>query len=131
MLFLFTTGCRPAELVDAKKKKKKKKEKRRTPRLDNDETCADDVDDEGFDDAKVDDDADFGFDDDHDRAVAALGSENNVDGSDDDAAMSKWRKDASIMSQVLQLSNVGFPAFLQRLPSNSSIGAYCTVCCFN
>lgn len=44
---------------------------------------------------------------------------------------SEWRKEASIMSQVLQLSNVSFPTFLQRFPANSSPGAYCTVCCFN
>ena len=85
LLLLFATGCRPAELVDAKKKKK-----RRTPGLDDDETCADDTDDEGFDDAEVGADADFGFDsdDDHDSAVADLGSDDGDDGSDDDVAMS-------------------------------------------
>ena len=78
LLLLFATGCRPAELVDAKRKK------RRTPGLDDDNTCADDVD-EGFDDAEVGGDADFGFDsdDDHDSAVADLGSE-----SDDEVTMS-------------------------------------------
>ena len=44
---------------------------------------------------------------------------------------SEWRKEASIMSHVLQLSNLGFPAFLQRFSTNSSPGAYCTICCFN
>jgi len=79
LLLLFATGCRPAELVDAKKK-------RRTPGLDDDETCADDVD-EGFDDAEASADADFGFDDDHDSAVADLDSGND-DGCDDDVAIS-------------------------------------------
>ena len=46
LLLLFATGCRPAELVDAKKK-------RRTPGLDNDETCVDNVDDEDYDDAET------------------------------------------------------------------------------
>jgi hypothetical protein len=69
LLLLFATGCRPAELVDAKKKK------RRRPGFDNNETGADNVSDEGF-------------DDDHDSAVADLGSEDNSDGSDDDVAMS-------------------------------------------
>ena len=78
LLLLFATGCRPAELVDAKKKK------RRRPGLDDDETGADDVNDKGFDDAEVGADADFGFGDDHDSAVAGLGSEND----DDDVAMS-------------------------------------------
>ena len=89
LLLLFATGCRPAELVDAKKKKKKKK-KRRTPGLTDDETCADDTDDEGFDDTEAGAEADFGFDsdDDYDSAVADLGSENDDDGSDDDVAMS-------------------------------------------
>jgi hypothetical protein len=81
LLLLFATGCRPAELVDAKKK-------RRTPSLDDDETYADDVNDEGSDDAEVDADAEFGFDDDHDSAVADLGSENGDDGFDGDVAMS-------------------------------------------
>jgi len=36
LLLLFATGCRSAELVDAKKKKKKKK--RRWPGLEDDET---------------------------------------------------------------------------------------------
>ena len=66
LLLLFATGCRPAELVDAKKK-------RRTPSLDDDEAGAD---------------ADFGFDDDHDSAIADLDSEIDDDGSDDDVAMS-------------------------------------------
>ena len=65
------TGCRPAKLVGAKKKK------RRTLSLD-----------KSFDDAEIDTDADFGFDDDHDSAVADLGSENNDDGSGDDGAIS-------------------------------------------
>ena len=81
LLLLFATGCRPAELVDAKKK-------RRTPSFDDDETCADGVNDEGFDDAEAGADADFGFDDDHDSAVADLDSENDDDGSDDDVAIS-------------------------------------------
>ena len=67
LLFLFVTGCRPAELVDAKKKK-------RTPCLDDDDTCVDDVSDEGFDEAEVGTDADFGFSNDCDCAVAGLGS---------------------------------------------------------
>lgn len=74
LLLLFATGCRPAELVDAKKKK------RRWPGLEDDET--------GADDAEVSAGADFGFDDDRDSAVADLGSENDSDGSDDDVAMS-------------------------------------------
>jgi hypothetical protein len=82
LLLFFAMGYRPTELVDAKKKK------RRRPGLDDDETGADDVDDEGFDDTEVGADADFGFDDDHDSAVADLGSENDDDGSDDDVAMS-------------------------------------------
>jgi hypothetical protein len=90
LLLLFATGCRPAELVDAKmrKKKKKKKKKRQTPGLD-DHTCVDDVD-EGFDDAEVGADTDFGFDgdDDHDSAVTDFGSKSSNEGSDDDAAMS-------------------------------------------
>jgi hypothetical protein len=82
LLLLFATGCRPAELVDAKKKK------RRRPGLDDDETGADDVSDEGFDDAEVGADSNFGFDDDHDSAVADLGSEIGDDDGDDDVAMS-------------------------------------------
>jgi hypothetical protein len=81
LLLLFTTGCRPAELVDAKKK-------RQTPGLDDDETCTDNVNDEGFDDTKVSADADFGFNDDHDSAVADLGSKNDDKGSDGDVATS-------------------------------------------
>ena len=81
LLLLFATGCRPAELVDAKKKK------RRRPDLDDDPTGADDVNDEGFDETEDGADADFGFDDDHDSAVADLGSENNDSGPDDDVAM--------------------------------------------
>jgi hypothetical protein len=80
LLLLFATGCRPAELVDAKKKK------RRRLSLDDDETSAGDVNDEGSDDADVGADADFGFDD-HDSAVADLGSEHDDNGSDDDVAM--------------------------------------------
>ena len=81
LILLFATGCRPAELVHAKKKK------RRTPGLDDDNTCADGVD-EGFDDTEVGAGADFGDgDDDHDSAVADLGSEND----DDDVAMSDAR----------------------------------------
>ncbi|KAL5315971.1 hypothetical protein ACEPPN_016845 [Leptodophora sp. 'Broadleaf-Isolate-01'] len=82
LLLLFATGCRPAELVDAKKKK------RRRPDLDDDAAYADDVNDGGFEDAEVGADADFGFDDDYDSAVADLGSENDSDGSDDDVDMS-------------------------------------------
>ena len=81
LLLLFATGCRPAELVDAKKKK------RRRPGLDDHEAYADDVNDGGFEDAEVGADADFGFDD-HDSAVADLGSENDGNGSDDDVALS-------------------------------------------
>ena len=75
LLLLFSTGCRPAELVNAKKKK------RRTVGLDNDDTCADDMSDEDFAEA----DADFGFDgdDDDDSAVADLDSENGNDNDDD------------------------------------------------
>jgi hypothetical protein len=80
LLILFATGCRPAELVDAKKKK-------RTLGLDDDGTCADDVNDEGLEDAEVGADGDFGFDD-HDSAVTDLGSENDDNVSDDDVAMS-------------------------------------------
>ncbi|KAH6696617.1 hypothetical protein BKA61DRAFT_622814 [Leptodontidium sp. MPI-SDFR-AT-0119] len=82
LLLLFATGCRPAELVDAKKKKK-----RRRPDLDDDEAYANDMNDGGFEDAEFGADADFGFDD-HDSAVADLGFENDGDGSDDDVAMS-------------------------------------------
>ncbi len=57
LLLLCAAGCRPAELVDAKKKKS-----RRTLSLDNDKTCADDVDDESFDDPEIDTDADLRFD---------------------------------------------------------------------
>ncbi|KAH6661772.1 FluG domain-containing protein [Halenospora varia] len=81
LLLLFATGCRPAELVDAKKKK------RRRPDLDDHKAYADDVNDGGFKDAKVSANADFGFDD-HDSAVANLGSENDGNGSDDDVAIS-------------------------------------------
>lgn len=81
LLLLFATGCRPAELVDAKKKK------RRRPNLDDHEAYADDVNDRGFEDAKVGADADFGFND-HDSAVADLESENDGNGSDDDVVMS-------------------------------------------
>ncbi|KAH7364055.1 hypothetical protein BKA65DRAFT_603155 [Rhexocercosporidium sp. MPI-PUGE-AT-0058] len=83
LLLLFATGCRPAELVDANKKKKM----RRWPGLEDDDICDGDVDDNGFEDAEVGADADFGFDD-HDSAVADLGSENDGNGSDDDVAMS-------------------------------------------
>jgi hypothetical protein len=82
LLLLFATGCRPAELVDAKKKK------RRRPDVDDDPTGADDVNDEDFDETEDGADADFGFDDDHDSAIANLGSENNDSSSDDDVAMS-------------------------------------------
>ncbi|KAF4624469.1 hypothetical protein G7Y89_g13700 [Cudoniella acicularis] len=82
LLFLFATGCRPAELVDVKRRR------RQRPGLDDDETCADDMNDEGFGDAEVGADADFGFDDDHDSTVADLGSENDDDDLDDDVAMS-------------------------------------------
>jgi hypothetical protein len=91
LLLLFATGCRPTELVDAKKKKKKKKKKKmRTPGLDDDETCANEMDDEGFDDVRAGADADFGFDSDnyHDNAVANFGFENNDDGFDNDIAIS-------------------------------------------
>jgi len=81
LLLLFATGCRPAELVDAKKKK------RRRPDLDDNEAYADDMNDGGFEDAEVRADADFGFDD-QDSAVADLGSENDSYGSDDNVAMS-------------------------------------------
>ncbi|PMD59341.1 uncharacterized protein K444DRAFT_630140 [Hyaloscypha bicolor E] len=86
LLLLFATGCRPMELVDAKKKKMR----RRTPGLDDDETCADDTDDEGFDDTEVGADADFGFDsdNDHDSAITDLGPEDDNDSSNDDVAMS-------------------------------------------
>lgn len=83
LLLLFATGCRGAELVDAKKKKKK----RRWPGLEDDGTSAGDVDDNSFEDAEVGADADLGFDD-HDSAIADLGSENDGNGSDDDVAMS-------------------------------------------
>jgi hypothetical protein len=46
------------------------------------------VNDEGFDDAEVGANADFGFNDNYDSAVADLGSENDNDGSDDDVAIS-------------------------------------------
>jgi hypothetical protein len=91
LLLLFATGCRPTELVDAKKKKKKKKKKKmRTPGLDDDETCANEMDDKGFDDVKASADADFGFDSDnyHDNAVANFGFKNNDDGFDNDIAIS-------------------------------------------
>lgn len=73
LLLLFTTGCRPAELVDAKKKK------RRTAGLNNNDTCADDMSNEEFNDAEA--NADFGFnsDDNHDSAVADLGCEDGND----------------------------------------------------
>lgn len=82
LLLLFAIGCRPAELVDAKKKKKK----RRWPGLEDDETSDGNVNDTGFEDAEAGADADFGFDD-HDSAVADLGSENDGNGSNDDVAM--------------------------------------------
>ncbi|KAH7370272.1 hypothetical protein BKA65DRAFT_589640 [Rhexocercosporidium sp. MPI-PUGE-AT-0058] len=83
LLLLFATGCRPAELVDAKKKR------RRWPGLKDEESDDGDVDDNSFEDedAEVGADADFGFDD-HDSAIADLGSENNGNGSDDHVVMS-------------------------------------------
>lgn len=85
LLLLFATGCRPAELVDAKKKKKK----RRWPGLEDEETGDRDVDNNSFEDedAKVGANADFGFDN-HDSAIADLGSENDSNGSDNDVAIS-------------------------------------------
>lgn len=87
LLLLFATGYRPAELVDAKKKKK------RTAGLDNNETCADDMNNQGFDDSEVGANADFGFDsdDDHDSTIADLGFEDgddDNDGDDEDVAIS-------------------------------------------
>jgi hypothetical protein len=75
LLFLFATRYRPTELVDAKKKKKK----RQTPGLDNDKTCANNIDDEGFDDAKASANINFSFDSDnnHNSAIANLSSEND------------------------------------------------------
>ncbi len=80
LLLLFATGCRPVELVDAKKK-------RRTPGPGDNKTCTNDVNDEGFDDTEASANTDFGFDNDHDSAVTDLDSEND-DGSDDDVTMS-------------------------------------------
>ena len=82
LVLLFATGCRPAELVDAKKKKR-----RRWPGLEDDETSDGNVNDTGFEDAEAGADADFGFDD-HDSAVADLGSENDGNDFNDDVAMS-------------------------------------------
>ena len=81
LLLLFATGCRPAELVDVKKKK------RRRPDLDNNKAYANNMNDEGFKDAKVGANADYGFDD-QDSAVADLGSENDSYGSDNNVAIS-------------------------------------------
>lgn len=88
MLILFTTGCRPAELVDAKTKKKNKNKKQRWPGLEDDDAGAGQVKDGGFEDAEISSGADLGFDNDHDSAVADLGSEDDGDGSDDDVNMS-------------------------------------------
>lgn len=87
LLLLFATGYRLAKLVDAKKKKKKKM---RTPGLNDNETCVDDTDDEGFNDTKASANAGFSFDsnNNHDSAVANLGSENNNNGFDNDIAIS-------------------------------------------
>ena len=41
---------------------------------------------------------------------------------------SEWKNEASIMSQILQLSNVN-PPRLRKLFANFNIGAYCKVCC--
>jgi hypothetical protein len=85
LLLLFATGCRPVELVDAKKKKKK----RWWPGLKDEETGDRDVDDNSFEDkdAKVGADANFGFDN-HDSAIANLGSENDGNGSNNDVTIS-------------------------------------------
>lgn len=88
LLILFATGCRPAELVDAKTKKNKKNKKQRWPGLEHDDAGAGQVKDGGFEDAEMSAEADLGFDNDHDSAVADLGSENDGDGSDDDVNMS-------------------------------------------
>jgi hypothetical protein len=70
LLLLFAIRCRPAKLVDAKKKK------RRRPDLDDNKAYANNVNDKGFKDAEVGANADFGLDD-HDSAIANLGSEND------------------------------------------------------
>jgi hypothetical protein len=79
LLLLFATGCRPAELVDAKKKQRK-----RTPGLNDNKTCTDTTDDEGFNDTEGGADTDFGFDSDnaHNSTVTDLGSEIGNNGSD-------------------------------------------------
>ncbi|KAF8846611.1 hypothetical protein BDZ45DRAFT_787526 [Acephala macrosclerotiorum] len=82
LLLFFAIGCRPAELVDAKKKK------RRRPGFDDNKTSADNANDESFDNTKIGANIDFGFDNDHDSAVIDLGSENDNNSSNDDVAMS-------------------------------------------
>ncbi|KAH9203062.1 hypothetical protein DL95DRAFT_419349, partial [Leptodontidium sp. 2 PMI_412] len=82
-------------LVDAEKKKK-----RRWPGLEDDETGDGDVDDNGFEDAEVGADADFGLDD-HDSTVADLGSENDGSGSDDDVKVSS----ALLLNQRVNKAN--------------------------
>ncbi|KAH7418717.1 hypothetical protein BKA64DRAFT_730274 [Cadophora sp. MPI-SDFR-AT-0126] len=80
--------CRPAELVDAKTKKKKKNKKQRWPGLEDDDAGAGHVTDRGFEDAEISAGTDSSFDNDHDSAVADLGSGDDGDGSDDDVNMS-------------------------------------------
>ena len=86
LLLLFATGCRLVELVDTKKKK------RQAPGLDDGETCANDMDDKGFDNTKAGANADFGFDNgnNHDSAIIDLGSENGDDSSDDNVIISDY-----------------------------------------
>ncbi|KAH6708818.1 hypothetical protein BKA61DRAFT_579824 [Leptodontidium sp. MPI-SDFR-AT-0119] len=96
LLLLFATGCRPAELVDAKNKKK-----RRWPSLEDDKTGDRNVDDNSFKDAKVGADTDFSFDN-YDSAVANLGSENNSNNSNDDVIISDIKRnlDGSTRSTI-------------------------------
>jgi hypothetical protein len=88
LLLLFATGCWLTELVDAKKKKKKKK--KRTPSLDNNETCANNTDNKGFNDAKASANANFSFDSDNDynSAIANLSFKNKDDSSNNNVAIS-------------------------------------------
>jgi hypothetical protein len=82
LLLLFATGCRPTELVDVKKKK------RRRPGLNNSKTGANNVNDKGFNNAEVGTNTDFSFNNNHDSAIADLGSKNNNNSSNNDVAIS-------------------------------------------
>jgi hypothetical protein len=85
LLLLFITGCRLAKLIDTEKKKKK-----RTLNLDDNETCINDIDNEGFNDIKTGINVDFGFNNDnnHDNVIINLGFKNGNNGFNDNIIIS-------------------------------------------